>query len=82
MFGNGGTPQPVHHVLDEDELENGIDELGVLLYGHEKNAYWYGSRLSLEETRRIAPGSRPTSSTAGRSGPSGASMGWAPASEP
>jgi len=55
MFGNGGTPQAVHHVLDEDELEDGIDELGVLLYGHEKNAYWYGSRLSLEETRRIAP---------------------------
>ncbi|MBW8789178.1 MAG: homospermidine synthase [Rhizobium leguminosarum] len=55
MFGNGGTSQPVHHVLDEDELEDGIDELGVLLYGHEKNAYWYGSRLSLEETRRIAP---------------------------
>ncbi|WP_064694346.1 homospermidine synthase [Rhizobium aegyptiacum] len=55
MFGNGGAPQPVHHVLDEDELEDGIDELGVLLYGHEKNAYWYGSRLSLEETRRIAP---------------------------
>ncbi|NNH57554.1 homospermidine synthase [Rhizobium laguerreae] len=55
MFGNGGTSQPVHHVLDEDELEDGIDELGVLLYGHEKNAYWYGSRLSLEETRSIAP---------------------------
>ncbi|MBB4566480.1 homospermidine synthase [Rhizobium leucaenae] len=55
MFGNGGTAQPVHHVLDEDELEDGIDELGVLLYGHDKNAYWYGSRLSLEETRRIAP---------------------------
>ncbi|WP_454851619.1 homospermidine synthase [Rhizobium binxianense] len=55
MFGNGGKQQPVLHVLDEDELEDGIDELGVLLYGHEKNAYWYGSRLSLEETRRIAP---------------------------
>jgi homospermidine synthase len=55
MFGNGGTAQPVHHVLDEDELVDGIDELGVLLYGHEKNAYWFGSRLSLEETRRIAP---------------------------
>ncbi|MDL2405535.1 homospermidine synthase [Rhizobium calliandrae] len=55
MFGNGGTAQPVHHVLDEDELEDGIDELGVLLYGHAKNAYWYGSRLSLDETRRIAP---------------------------
>jgi len=25
----------------------GIDELGVLLYGHAKNAYWYGSQLSI-----------------------------------
>ncbi|MCQ2002772.1 homospermidine synthase [Rhizobium sp. NRK18] len=55
MFGNGGNAQPVLHVLDENELVDGVDELGVLLYGHEKNAYWYGSRLSLEETRRIAP---------------------------
>src|SRR5262249_11693757 len=31
------------------------DELGVLLYGHAKNAYWYGSQLSIEETRRLAP---------------------------
>ena len=45
----------VPSVLDENELVDGVDELGVLLYGHEKNAYWYGSRLSLEETRRIAP---------------------------
>ena len=37
------------------ELVDGVDELGVLLYGHDKNAYWYGSRLSLEETREIAP---------------------------
>ncbi len=55
MFGNGGNHQPELHVLDENELVDGIDELGVLLYGHDKNAYWYGSRLSLEETRRIAP---------------------------
>lgn len=55
MFGNGGNAQPVQHVLDENELVDGIDELGVLLYGHKKNAYWFGSRLSLEETRRIAP---------------------------
>ncbi len=55
MFGNGGTQQPVLHVLEEDELVDGIDELGVLLYGHDKNAYWYGSRLSVEETRRLAP---------------------------
>lgn len=29
--------------------------IGVFLYGHGKNAYWYGSQLSIEETRRIAP---------------------------
>ena len=55
MFGNGGTAQPVQHVLTEDELTDGSDELGVLLYGHEKNAYWYGSHLSLEEARKLAP---------------------------
>ena len=43
------------HPLDEDDIVDGIDELGVLLYGHAKNAYWYGSQLSIEETRRLAP---------------------------
>ena len=28
---------------------------GVLLYGHAKNAYWYGSRLSIEQARKLAP---------------------------
>jgi homospermidine synthase len=46
----GRAPHP-----DENEIVDGIDELGVLLYGHAKNAYWYGSELSIEETRRIAP---------------------------
>ncbi|MGX1100773.1 homospermidine synthase [Amorphus sp. MBR-141] len=55
LFGNGGTPQKELHVLDETEIVDGIDELGVLIYGHAKNAYWYGSQLSIEETRRIAP---------------------------
>ena len=55
MFGQNGKPQSKFHVLDEDEIEDGIDELGVLVYGHAKNAYWYGSQLSVEETRRIAP---------------------------
>jgi homospermidine synthase len=27
----------------------------VLLYGHAKNAYWYGSSLSIEDTRQLAP---------------------------
>jgi homospermidine synthase len=55
MFGRAGRMQEEHHILDENEIVDGIDELGVLLYGHSLNAYWYGSQLSIEETRRIAP---------------------------
>jgi len=55
MFGNGGNTQPKWHILEENEIVDGIDELGVLLYGHKNNAYWYGSQLSIEETREIAP---------------------------
>ncbi len=55
MFGQAGRVQDKHHILDENEIVDGIDELGVLLYGHAKNAYWFGSQLSIEETRRIAP---------------------------
>ncbi|RFC65418.1 homospermidine synthase [Fulvimarina endophytica] len=55
LFGAAGKVQAKLHVLDETEIVDGIDELGVLLYGHERNAYWYGSQLSIEETRQIAP---------------------------
>jgi homospermidine synthase len=55
MFGNGGKLQPKWHILEENEIVDGIDELGVLLYGHKNNAYWYGSQLSIEETRDVAP---------------------------
>jgi homospermidine synthase len=55
LFGQAGRVQEVQHILNEDEIVDGIDELGVLLYGHGKNAYWYGSQLSIEETRRVAP---------------------------
>ncbi len=55
MFGRAGNAQPEHHILDETEILDGIDELGVLLYGHEKNAYWFGSQLSIDETRDLAP---------------------------
>jgi len=55
LFGQAGRVQPNHHILSENEIEDGIDELGVLLYGHANNAYWFGSQLSIEETRRVAP---------------------------
>ncbi len=54
MFGRAGVMQEKHHILGEQEIASGIDELGVLVYGHGKNAYWYGSQLSVEETREIA----------------------------
>jgi len=42
-------------ILNEAEIVDGTDELGVLLYGHDRNAYWYGSKLSIAETRALAP---------------------------
>ena len=51
MAGAQWKPQKTWHILTEDDIVDGIDELGVLLYGHAKNAYWYGSQLSIEETR-------------------------------
>jgi len=54
MFGSG-RQQTEHVILEVDEIVEGIDELGVLIYGHEKNALWYGSRLSNEETKTLAP---------------------------
>jgi len=44
-----------------DEILDGIDELGVLLAGHERNAYWFGSQLSIGEARKLAPFNNATS---------------------
>jgi homospermidine synthase len=55
LFGRAGIVQDKNHILDEHEIIDGIDELGVLLYGHARNAYWYGSQLSIDETRKLAP---------------------------
>jgi homospermidine synthase len=44
-----------------DDITEGIDELGVLLAGHQKNAYWYGSQLSIQEARKLVPHNSATS---------------------
>ncbi len=36
-----------------DEIIDGVDELGVLLMGHAKGAYWFGSQLSSHQTRDL-----------------------------
>jgi len=48
------------HIMSQ-EITSGIDELGVLLAGHAKNAYWYGSQLSIGEARTLAPYNSATS---------------------
>lgn len=47
--------------LLRDEIDSGIDELGVLLLGHARGAYWYGSQLSIEKARSMAPHNNATS---------------------
>jgi homospermidine synthase len=47
--------------LYRDEITDGIDELGALLLGHKKGAYWYGSQLSIQEARKLAPYNNATS---------------------
>jgi homospermidine synthase len=54
MFG-AGKRQSKTHILEEQEIIDGGDDLGVLLYGHRKGAYWYGSRLQIGEARKLAP---------------------------
>jgi homospermidine synthase len=55
LLGAGGRRQKESVVIDEKDIADGRDELGVLLYGHKKNAYWFGSQLSIEEARKLAP---------------------------
>ncbi len=47
--------------LMQHEIISGVDELGVLLMGHERGAYWYGSQLSIEDARALCPHNNATS---------------------
>jgi len=47
--------------LADGAIVAGMDELGVLLCGHAKNAYWYGSRLTIEQARALCPHNNATS---------------------
>lgn len=60
MAGNNWVAQPTQRIF-MDEIYEGVDELGALLVGHEKNAYWFGSRLSIQQARRQAPYNNATS---------------------
>jgi homospermidine synthase len=50
LEGRGWKMQPTSRLLSYD-IVDGTDELGVLLAGHAKNAYWFGSQLSIHQAR-------------------------------
>ena len=54
LAGKNWKPQDMRRVLMSDSQE-GIDEVGALLMGHAKGAYWFGSQLSVREARKFAP---------------------------
>jgi len=60
LAGRNWKQQPEQRLLMED-IADGIDELGVLLMGHARGAYWYGSQLSIGEARRLVPHNNATS---------------------
>ena len=52
---------PGTHRLLRDEINDGMDELGVLLMGHRRGAYWFGSRLTYADAHRLCPYNNATS---------------------
>jgi len=60
MAGKNGKQQKKQRLI-VDEITSGVDELGVLLMGHKKTSYWYGSYLTIQETRRLVPFNNATS---------------------
>lgn len=52
--------QPKQRII-RDGITEGMDELGVLLMGNPRGVYWYGSRLTIEQARALAPFNNATS---------------------
>jgi homospermidine synthase len=53
--------QPPGRTVMKDEILAGMDELGVLLLGHARTAYWYGSQLTIEQAREACDHNSATS---------------------
>jgi homospermidine synthase len=60
LAGRNWQLQDRKRILGADIIK-GMDELGVLIAGHKRNAYWYGSQLSVEEARKLVPYNTATS---------------------
>ena len=60
VAGKNWQLQPEHRIVRE-EIAAGMDELGVLLMGNARGVYWYGSRLTIAQARKLAPYNNATS---------------------
>jgi len=49
------------HRVMKDDIESGMDELGVLLMSPRYGAIWYGSQLDIDRARTVAPYNSATS---------------------
>jgi len=54
LNGKNGKMQSRQRMMGND-IVSGVDELGVLIMGNQKGVYWYGSRLSVEQARKLVP---------------------------
>ncbi len=54
LRGNGYKLQSRIRIMSDD-IESGADILGALLMGHPYGAWWVGSDLSIEASRKLAP---------------------------
>ncbi len=60
LAGRNWRQQPKSRLI-KDEIVAGVDDLGVLLMGHARGAYWYGSQLDAAKARALAPHNSATS---------------------
>src|SRR5688572_27078775 len=61
LAGNDWRLQQKERIIGPEEIVDGMDELGVLLMSAKKGVYWYGSRLTIDQARKIAPHNSATS---------------------
>ncbi len=61
LAGRAWQLQSKRRQLAAEDIDAGMDELGVLLMGHPRGAYWYGSRLTNDQAVVLAPHNNATS---------------------
>ncbi|NUX59528.1 homospermidine synthase [Paraburkholderia sp. JPY418] len=61
LSGCSWNPQAQGRILQGPDIASGGDYLGVLLMGHEKNAYWFGFYLENSVAQKLNPESSATS---------------------